>query len=157
MTYTTSLVYTDLPARMRPILELAPAPDQVAKRLQELGPVKSRAGDVDGSVETIRGAWFMHHFVEAPGDHETVSFHYVSCGEEHRDVGKAPVVLLHGMPDSWFQWHRHMAALADDGYLSIAPDLKGYGQSSKEPGDFRHEGAAVQLAAMLLKEKIEKF
>ncbi|KAK7418042.1 hypothetical protein QQX98_004181 [Neonectria punicea] len=58
---------------------------------------------------------------------------------------------------SWFEWHQHMASLAQDGYFCIAPDLKGYGQSSKEPGDYQHEGAAEQLAAMLLKISIEKF
>jgi hypothetical protein len=157
MTDKTSLTYTELPSRMRPILELAPSPEKVAKRLQELGTVRPREGDIDGSVEILCGVAFTHHFVEAPGDFETVLFHYVSSGEEQRQAQKAPVVLLHGMPDSWFQWHQHMAALAQDGYLCVAPDLKGYGQSSKEPGDYRHKGAAEQLAAMLLKANIEKF
>lgn len=148
------LTYTELPPRMKPVSELKPSPDQVAKRLAELGPLIPRQPDTDGSVEHLCGAAFAHHFVESAGDYDTVSFHYVTCGSEGK---QKPVVFLHGLPDSWFEWHQHMASLAEDGYFCIAPDLKGYGQSSKEPGDYRHEGAAEQLAEMLLKIGIEKF
>ena len=33
----------------------------------------------------------------------------------------------------------------------IGVDLKGYGQSEKGPGDYRHEGAAEKLFVMLQK------
>ena len=48
------------------------------------------------------------------------------------DAGNGePVVLLHGFPDSRFLWRYQMQALLDNGYRVIAPDLKGYGDSSK--------------------------
>ncbi|RTE84674.1 hypothetical protein BHE90_000786 [Fusarium euwallaceae] len=148
------LTYSELPSRVKPVSELKPSPEKVTKRLAEFGPLIPRQPDADGSIEHLRGATFTHHFVESPGDYDTVSFHYVTCGTKGK---QGPVVFLHGLPDSWFEWHQHMASLAEDGYFCIAPDLKGYGQSSKEPGDYRHEGAAEQLAAMLLKIGIEKF
>ena len=43
-----------------------------------------------------------------------------------------------------------MASLAGQGYYCISVDLKGYGQSEKAAGDYRHEGVAAQLYAMLL-------
>lgn len=41
-----------------------------------------------------------------------------------------------------------MAAMSTT-YHCIAPDLKGYGQSEKGPGDYTHEGASERLFAML--------
>ncbi|KAF4469511.1 Haloalkane dehalogenase [Fusarium albosuccineum] len=152
-----SFTYTELPPRARPVAELKPAPEEIAKRLVEFGSLKPRQPDSDGSVEHIGGASFTHHFAQAPGDYDTVKFHYVTCGEKEQQSKKVPAVFLHGIPDSWFEWHQHMAALAQDGYFCIAPDLKGYGQSSKEPGDYRNEGAAEQLAAMLHEIGVDKF
>lgn len=43
----------------------------------------------------------------------------------------APVLLLHGFPDSWQLWRHQIAALADSGFRVIAPDLRGFGESDK--------------------------
>ena len=51
------------------------------------------------------------------------------------------IVFLHGIPNALFQWHMQIARRAKT-CRYIAPDLKGYGQSEKGPGDYRHEGAA---------------
>jgi pimeloyl-ACP methyl ester carboxylesterase len=40
------------------------------------------------------------------------------------------VVLLHGWPETWYEWHNVMPALANN-YTVIAPDLPGLGDSSK--------------------------
>jgi len=44
-----------------------------------------------------------------------------------------PVLLLHGFPDSARLWRHQARALADAGFRVIAPDLRGFGRSSK-PG-----------------------
>ena len=41
------------------------------------------------------------------------------------------VVLLHGFPDSHTLWRNQVPALLDAGYRVIAPDLRGFGDSSK--------------------------
>ena len=47
-----------------------------------------------------------------------------------------PVLLLHGFPDSSDLWRRQIPALAGAGHRVIAPDLRGFGRSSKpEPVD----------------------
>ncbi len=53
-----------------------------------------------------------------------VALHVVELGE-----GK-PVLLCHGFPDLWRGWRPQMEALAAAGYRAIAPDMRGYGQSS---------------------------
>jgi pimeloyl-ACP methyl ester carboxylesterase len=46
----------------------------------------------------------------------------------------APVVLLHGFPEIAFGWRHQTPALAGAGLRVIAPDQRGYGQSSKPDG-----------------------
>jgi len=41
-----------------------------------------------------------------------------------------PVVLCHGFPELWYSWRHQLPALAQAGYHAIAPDMRGYGQSS---------------------------
>ena len=41
-----------------------------------------------------------------------------------------PVVLCHGFPELWYSWRHQLPALAAAGYRALAPDLRGYGQSS---------------------------
>ena len=45
----------------------------------------------------------------------------------------APVVLLHGFPDSWELWRSQVAALAAAGYRVLAPDLRGFGRTTRPP------------------------
>jgi len=51
------------------------------------------------------------------------------------DVGEGrAVILLHGFPDSRHTWVYQIPALAEAGYRVIAPDLRGYGESSIPEG-----------------------
>src|SRR5213079_472233 len=43
------------------------------------------------------------------------------------------VVLLHGFPELAYSWRHQLPALADAGYRALAPDLRGYGESSIPP------------------------
>lgn len=43
----------------------------------------------------------------------------------------APVVLLHGFPDSGRLWRYQVAPLVDAGFQVIVPDLRGFGSSDK--------------------------
>jgi len=45
--------------------------------------------------------------------------------------GEGPlVVFMHGFPDLAISWRHQMAAVSDAGYRAIAPDMRGYGDSS---------------------------
>ncbi|MEO9330626.1 alpha/beta fold hydrolase [Gordonia aurantiaca] len=70
---------------------------------------------------------------EADGyDHATV---YNGDQRLHVVVrGEGPLVLLvHGFPEAWFCWRHQIDALAAAGYRVAAPDMRGYGRSSKPP------------------------
>lgn len=53
-----------------------------------------------------------------------VLLHYVICGQGE------PIVLLHGWPQTWYEWRKIMPALAER-YTVIAPDMRGLGDSAK--------------------------
>lgn len=63
-------------------------------------------------------------FTEADTEVNGVSIHYVMGGHGE------PLVLLHGWPQTWYEWHRLMPALAEQ-YTVIVPDLRGAGRSAK--------------------------
>jgi pimeloyl-ACP methyl ester carboxylesterase len=66
---------------------------------------------------------FKFRTIEANG----VSIHLA----EH---GSGPLVLLcHGFPESWYSWRHQLAALSAAGFRAVAPDMRGYGKSSR-PG-----------------------
>jgi pimeloyl-ACP methyl ester carboxylesterase len=62
----------------------------------------------------------------------------ISVGELNfavQDEGEGPaVLLLHGFPDSHALWRNQVPALVDAEYRVIAPDLRGFGESSKPVG-----------------------
>ena len=51
--------------------------------------------------------------------------HYVEAGDG------PPVVLLHGFPEFWYSWRKQIPFLAANGFRAIAPDLRGYNETSK--------------------------
>ncbi|KAJ9602811.1 hypothetical protein H2200_012591 [Cladophialophora chaetospira] len=153
MATPSSHQYTPLPP---PVVEAVKAmlvpEEQMQEILAKYPLVETRDGDKDGDTEVIEGETFTHHFILGPGDGDVVRWHYVEAGPSTGEV----VVFLHGMPDSWYLWHMQMAGLAK-AYRCIAPDLKGYGQSEKGPGDYTHQGVAEQLFEMLKLIGVERF
>jgi pimeloyl-ACP methyl ester carboxylesterase len=55
---------------------------------------------------------------------EGIKIHYV------REGSGPPLLLLHGWPGFWWEWHKVIGDLAKD-YDVIVPDLRGYGDSEK--------------------------
>ena len=75
---------------------------------------------LEGISFDIDNMTFSHHTASVNG----IQMHYVIGGQGD------PVVLIHGWPETWYEWHRVMPALAKN-YTVIAPDLRGLGDSSK--------------------------
>lgn len=44
------------------------------------------------------------------------------------------IILLHGFPEFWYGWNKHIPALAAAGFRVWAPDQRGYNTSDKPPG-----------------------
>lgn len=144
---------TTPPARVSAGLEAAGEKLAGVDRLvRELPPTPPRTPDADGDQENLGQVTLTHRFADAPGDGDTVRWHYVEAGPADAPV----VVFLDGVPDSWWQWHYAIEALGTE-YRCLAIDLKGYGQSEKGTGDFRQEGVALQLEALLDRLRIDRF
>jgi pimeloyl-ACP methyl ester carboxylesterase len=83
---------------------------------------------------------------------ETQLLRHISTSETTlsvADVGQGPPVLfLHGFPLDHTMWRRQVAELSRD-YRCIAPDLRGFGQSSVTPGKVTMGQFADDLVAML--------
>ena len=75
---------------------------------------------MEGISFEIDNVTFSHHMASVNG----IQLHYVIGGKGD------PVVLLHGWPQTWYEWRHVMPALAEN-YTVIVPDLRGLGDSSK--------------------------
>jgi pimeloyl-ACP methyl ester carboxylesterase len=72
------------------------------------------------------------------------------------DVGSGPaVVLLHAFPLSRAMWRRQVDAL-QDAYRVIAPDLRGFGDSSGFPGTPTVDQLADDVAAVLAEVGVDR-
>jgi epoxide hydrolase 4 len=59
-----------------------------------------------------------------------ITLHAKAAGPQDGPVA----VLLHGFPEFWYSWHKQIEPLAAAGFRVIAPDQRGYNQSSKPAG-----------------------
>lgn len=71
-----------------------------------------------------------------------VTLHYVTAGK-----GEA-VVLLHGYPQTWYEWRFVIPALARR-YLVVAPDLRGLGDSSRPLAGYDKKTVADDIWRLL--------
>jgi pimeloyl-ACP methyl ester carboxylesterase len=81
---------------------------------------------------------FEHH----SADVNDVRLHYVRAGQGE------PVVLLHGWPETWYQWRKIIPALAEH-YTVIAPDMRGLGDSSKPRDGYDKRTVASDIYALV--------
>ncbi|CAN5671589.1 hypothetical protein BH09ACT8_BH09ACT8_39650 [soil metagenome] len=107
------LTYTEPPERVaqsqgegNPALTAFANLDDFLAQLPETGPANPNE---DGEKEQLGAVTGVHRFVEAPGDSETIRWHFVESG----DPSNPTVVFLHGVPDSWWQWHYALEYLSD--------------------------------------------
>ena len=70
----------------------------------------------------------QHHNITLPNG---MKFHYVSKGDPNGKI----ILFVHGFPECWFSWRYQLQYFGlKDGFLAIAPDLRGYGDSGKPEG-----------------------
>ena len=87
-----------------------------------------------------------HHYLDVDG----IKWHWVEQGEG------TPIVLLHGIPESWQCWKHQIPSLSKQ-FRVIAIDLKGYGKSSKEDGDYSMTAVASEIIKLLNHIKVSNF
>jgi pimeloyl-ACP methyl ester carboxylesterase len=91
---------------------------------------------------------FKHTFVDSNG----IRMHVHEAGEGY------PVVLCHGFPEIWYSWRHQLKALAAAGFRAIAPDQRGYGETSRpDPIEaYTLRNLVADLTGMLDRLGIEK-
>jgi pimeloyl-ACP methyl ester carboxylesterase len=83
-----------------------------------------------------------HRFIEVADE---VTIHVADAGAAD---GPA-MMLVHGFPQNWWQWHSLIGPLAADGYRVLCPDLRGAGWSSAPRSRYLKNDMADDLAAVL--------
>jgi pimeloyl-ACP methyl ester carboxylesterase len=94
----------------------------------------------EGNSFKIDNMTFSHHTASVNG----IQIHYVIGGKGD------PVVLLHGWPETWYEWRHVMPALAKN-YTVIVPDLRGLGDSSKPPSGYDAKTVAEDIHQLVTK------
>jgi pimeloyl-ACP methyl ester carboxylesterase len=90
-------------------------------------------------------------------DHETMTFthgmadiepglrlHFVTAGASERTV-----ILLHGFPQTWWEWHRIIPPLVRAGFRVVAPDYRGAGSSWRPHGGYDKRTMAEDIHRLL--------
>lgn len=65
-----------------------------------------------------------------------------------------PVLLWHGFLGTSYSWHKVMPLLIKAGYFVLAPDMRGYGDSSKPDGNAGYDGKTLADDFRLLTQQI---
>jgi pimeloyl-ACP methyl ester carboxylesterase len=89
---------------------------------------------------------FDHLMIETPG----LRTHVAAIGEGE------PVVLLHGFPEHWWQWHAVAPVIAARGYRVICPDLRGAGWTVADDPQVQRETRLRDLLALFDNLRIER-
>ena len=71
-----------------------------------------------------------------------VKLHYVTAGDG------PPVVLLHGWPQTWYEWRHLVPELAEE-YTVIAPDLRGMGDSDRPLSGYDKRTVATDVRELV--------
>ncbi|XP_031375912.1 uncharacterized protein LOC116216024 [Punica granatum] len=65
--------------------------------------------------------------------HTTVRTNGINMHVATAGSGPDSILFVHGFPELWYTWRHQMVSLAALGYRTIAPDLRGYGDTDAPP------------------------
>jgi epoxide hydrolase 4 len=76
-----------------------------------------------------------------------VQLHVAQAGP----TGGRLLILLHGFPEFWYAWRKHIPALTAAGFRVWAPDQRGYNTSDKPPTvrDYTLDKVAGDIAGLI--------
>lgn len=105
-------------------------------------PEPRAPGPVDGSAWSPplpEAPGFVHSVVRTPG----LRTHLAVIGTGD------PVLMLHGFPQHWWQWHAVAPVVAAHGYRVLCPDLRGSGWTVAEDPRVERETRLRDVLALL--------
>lgn len=84
-------------------------------------------------------------------EREGVRIHYVTAGTAPgKSDNDRTILLLHGWPQTWWEWRHVIEPLCNDGWFVVAPDYRGAGGSSKPANGYDKQTMAADIRALLL-------
>ena len=127
-----------------------PAPRLAAQMRYPPTDPPPNTANLHGEIEVLTdGTEATHWYAAAAG----VTWHFVTAGDPDHET----VLMLHGLPESWWAFHHQISDLSKDHYV-VALDCKGYGQSDKRVDlDYRAATMAVETAALLDELGVDRF
>ena len=94
---------------------------------------------------------------------QPLSFHHVSANHLSFRVaaagsGEKLVLCLHGFPESAISWRHQIGPLAQAGYRVWAPDLRGYGGTTRPTGmdAYRREALMDDVTGLLDAAQVQR-
>ncbi|MFB5599719.1 MAG: alpha/beta fold hydrolase [Nitrososphaeraceae archaeon] len=93
------------------------------------------------ALTNIENTDYTHHKKLVNG----ILLHYVTGGKGD------PIVLLHGWPQTWYEWRNIIPELIDNNYTIIAPDLRGLGDSEKPQTGYDTKTVAEDIYQLVKK------
>ena len=73
-----------------------------------------------------------------------LKLHYVTAGK-----GNYTILLLHGFPQTWWEWHRVIPILVAADFHVVAPDYRGAGHSTRPAGGYDKRTMAADIHSLL--------
>ncbi|KAK4555752.1 hypothetical protein LTR86_006972 [Recurvomyces mirabilis] len=97
--------------------------------------------------------------LDSPSSEAGVLLHYISCKPAEGTKAKGTILLIHGFPQTSYQFRRVITPLSDAGYHVLVPDYRGAGESSKPWSGYTKDIMARDLFRLVtehegIKEKI---
>jgi pimeloyl-ACP methyl ester carboxylesterase len=77
-----------------------------------------------------------------------IQLHYVIGGDDGQGD---PIVLLHGWPQTWYEWRYIIPQLIANNYTVIAPDMRGLGDSEKPQTGYDKKTVAEDIYQLVKK------
>jgi pimeloyl-ACP methyl ester carboxylesterase len=102
--------------------------------------VMAQQQGLNGTSFQIGNMTFYHQLASVNG----IQLHYVIGGHG------PPIVLLHGYPETWYEFRHVMPALAKN-HTVVVPDLRGLGDSSKPPSGYDGKTVAEDIHQLVTK------
>ena len=96
---------------------------------------------------------YHHRNVLLRRDEPEIRIHYVEALSPSASPHKGTILLIHGFPETCYQFRHVIKPLADAGYHVVAPDYRGAGHSSKPhvgPEGFTKDVLAQDLHTMMV-------